>query len=124
MNISLLFALALFLVIGASTHASTNVQTRPLSLPDCIQLALRHNLQIKITRYEPEIARRELRIATSAYEPTLNLSQRHSYDAAPGGLDDQNRPYPGTTRPKTSECEVGIARNGFRGGFDSEFLVV
>jgi len=97
MNISLLFALALFLVIGASTHASTNVQTRPLSLPDCIQLALRHNLQIQITRYEPEIARRELRIATSAYEPTLNLSQRHSYDAVPGGLDEQNRPYPGTT---------------------------
>jgi hypothetical protein len=31
---------------------------------------------------------------------------------------------PRRPRPKTSECEVGIARNGFRGGFDSEFLVV
>ena len=97
MKISLLLALALFLVIGASAHASTNTQTRSLSLPDCIQIALGHNLQIQITRYDPEIARRELRIATSAYEPTLNLSQRHSYDAAPGGLDEQNRPYPGTT---------------------------
>ena len=97
MKIPLLFTLAMFLVIGAPTHASTNMQTRSLSVPDCIQIALRHNLQIQITRYDPDIARRELRLATAAYEPSLNLSLRHSDDAAPGGLDAQNRPYPGTT---------------------------
>lgn len=72
-------------------------QSRTLALIDCIQLALEHNLDLKIARYDPQFARLSLSLAYTAYEPSLNFNANHYYSASPGGLDPQNRPYPGTT---------------------------
>jgi outer membrane protein len=55
----------------------TNFTVRPLSLKDCIEIALKQNLDIKIQRYEPEIARYELSLAYAAYEPALSGSGLH-----------------------------------------------
>ena len=71
--------------------------TRQLALMECIQLALEHNLDLKIARYDPQIARLNLRLAYAAYEPSLNFNATHYYSASAGGLDSQNRSYPGTT---------------------------
>ncbi len=80
----------------------TTAQARRLTLMDCIQLALEHNLDLKIARYDPQFARLNLSLAYTAYEPSLNVNANHYYSASPGGLDPQNRPYPGTTSESDS----------------------
>jgi outer membrane protein TolC len=70
--------------------------TRALSLDDCIQIALQHNLDVQITQLEPELAQFALQGAYGTYDPSLSLSARHSYELSPGGLDDQSRSFSGT----------------------------
>lgn len=69
---------------------------RTLSLEDCIKLALEHNLDVQITRLDPDVARFTLSGAYAGYDPTLSLSGRHSYELSPGGLDSQGRSFTGT----------------------------
>ena len=93
--LSQLAVLAAWSVIAA--EEVTEPPTRQLALMECIQLALEHNLDLKIARYDPQIARLNLSLAYAAYEPSLNFDATHHYSASAGGLDPQNRPYPGTT---------------------------
>jgi outer membrane protein len=61
----------------APTNAATN--TRSLSLQDCVQMALEHNLDLQINRYNPQIARFALNAAYSGYDPTLFLQGFHGH---------------------------------------------
>lgn len=79
---------------GASHGAEVNEQ--PLSLEDCIQLALERNLDLRIARYNPEIARSNLRLARARYEPVFFGSGIRNFSSSPGGIDAENRPFPGT----------------------------
>src|SRR6185436_12746916 len=81
----------------AAQGAETNSSIRRLSLSECIQIALEHNLDVKIVRYDVAIQRFFLSGAYGAYEPVLNISGQHFYSASPGGIDAENRPFPGTT---------------------------
>src|SRR5690349_14397024 len=83
---------------------------RQLALAECIQLALEHNLDVKIARYNPELAQYNVNLAYSRYEPSFNASMIRSFSSSPGGVDDENRPYPGTVTEQDS------LRFGF-GGF-------
>jgi len=65
--------------------ASTN--TRAMSLEDCIQEALQHNLDVQIQRYNPQIALYTLRSAYAGYDPSLNISGQHAYSVSPGGYN-------------------------------------
>jgi outer membrane protein TolC len=85
------------LLCGAPCFAQTNATPRKLSLSECIRIALEHNLDVKVARFEPEIARQNLSVAYGAYEPTFEVGGTHSYSTSPDGIDAQNRPYPGTT---------------------------
>src|SRR5437762_13955855 len=62
----------------AQTNAPTNV--RRLSLQDCIQLALQHNLDLQIDRYNPQISLYNLGGAYGAYDPSLFLSGQHDHN--------------------------------------------
>jgi outer membrane protein TolC len=53
--------------------------TRELSLQDCIELALKHNLDLKIDRYNPEIQFFGLEVYYGYYDPTLTLSGQHDH---------------------------------------------
>lgn len=68
-------------------------QVRELSLVDCIQIAVEHNLSVQIARYEPAIAKHNLDLAYARYEPTFDFSTLHSFSSSPGGIDAQNRPF-------------------------------
>ena len=81
----------------APNNGTTNTTARPLSLIECIQIALEHNLDVKVARFGPEIARQNLSVAYGAYEPTFEVGGTHSFSTSPGGIDTQNRPFPGTT---------------------------
>jgi outer membrane protein TolC len=88
---------------GTVAMAQTNATPalRQLSLKDCIQLALQHNLDLQIDRYNPEISLFNLKGAYGAYDPTFSLSGQHDHNEAgsqilgggfgiPGSISDDN----------------------------------
>ncbi len=64
-------------VVLAQTNAAPEV--RKLSLQDCIQLALQHNLDLQIDRYYPQISLFNLRANYGDYDPNLSLSGQHDH---------------------------------------------
>jgi outer membrane protein len=82
---------------GVLRAGETNSTPVRLSLQDCVGLALKHNLDIKIARCDVEVSRDNVSGAYGAYEPVLDVSGSHSFSASPGGVDAENRPFPGTT---------------------------
>jgi outer membrane protein len=59
---------------------------RVISLQDCLQFALQHNLDIQIQRYNPIISQFTLDISYDTYEPTLSLNANKQYSGSPGTL--------------------------------------
>ena len=61
--------------------AQTNAPARRvLSLDACIDEALRHNLDIQIERFDPELSRYNLALAYSPYDPTFSLGGTHNHN--------------------------------------------
>src|SRR5688572_22341668 len=90
--------LVCLLLLAAPAQANeTNSIPRNFSLSECIRIALEHNLEIRIARLTPKIRAHNLAAAFGVYEPSLDLAGTHHYSASPGGIDEQNRPYVGTT---------------------------
>jgi len=52
---------------------------RAMSLQDCIQMALEHNLELRIERYSPELALFNLKAGYGAYDPVFGASGEHDY---------------------------------------------
>jgi outer membrane protein TolC len=78
--------LALFAAVAA-TAAQTGTNTpagRAMSLPDCIQAALAHNLDVQIERINPQISRFNLNAAYSGYDPAFTASGQHDYNKSGG----------------------------------------
>jgi outer membrane protein len=55
----------------------------PLSLQEAIQRALAHNRQIKVVRFEPEIARARLLEGKGSFDPTLTVSREYAREQTP-----------------------------------------
>jgi outer membrane protein len=70
-----------FVTASLASFGQTNApgKVRELSLQDCIELTLRHNIDLKIDRYNPEIQLYALRGAYGAYDPNLSLSGQHDH---------------------------------------------
>ena len=81
--------------------------TRTMSLQDCIQQTLQHNLQLQIQRYNPKISLYDLDIAYSGWDPTLTASGTHNHNVSGGGLGPS---LTNTIPPSTTEV------NSFRSG--------
>ena len=98
------------LIIGTAPGAeSESSARRVVTLEDCIQEALQHNLGLQIARYGPQISRYNLNAAYGPYDPAFSLSGEHDYSLSPGGLDAQSRPFSGT------ETESDRFSTGLRG---------
>lgn len=97
--------MAAALTLGARAEST---QTRALSLEDCIQIAIQHNLDVQIVRTAPQIAQFTLSGAYGSYDPLFRFSGSHDYDLAPGGFDDQGRFYVGT-ESETDSFGSGIS---------------
>jgi HAE1 family hydrophobic/amphiphilic exporter-1 len=67
---------------AAAVLVGMNTPMRQMSLADCIQEALQHNLDVQIERTVPQISLYNLRGAYSGYDPLLNVSGQHNYDAS------------------------------------------
>lgn len=77
----------LFGFAAAVGAQSTNNAVRSLSLQQCIDLALEHNLELQIERYSPEIARFTLSGSYAAYDPIFNFRASKAYVDKPGAFD-------------------------------------
>jgi len=69
-----------------------------MSLEDCIETSLQHNLDVRIQRYNPEINLYTLNSVYGAYDPNLSLTISHQYSESSGGIDAQGRLFPGTSQ--------------------------
>jgi len=93
--------------VRARQEARSAPSERVLSLEDCIKLALENNLDVQITRLDPELAQFSLSGSYASYDPALSLSGSHSYDRSPGGRDTQNRPFTGA-ESETDSFSIGV----------------
>ena len=106
--------LLLITVVGtASAFCQTNNATldkRSLSLQECLELALRNNLDLQIERASTDIARFKLDGAYGIYEPVFSFQARHDFVSQPGDFDPQkfNPDFPYELRTETG----GAALNG------------
>src|SRR5258708_2502626 len=71
---------------SALPEPSSTRAPRMLSLAECVQLALEHNLDIQIQRYNPIIDQYTLDLSYAGYEPTFNFSAQKNYYSSPGGF--------------------------------------
>ena len=62
---------------AAAVPAGMNAATRTMSLEDCIQEALQHNLDVQISRYIPQIQLFTVRAGYGAYDPTFDFTATH-----------------------------------------------
>jgi outer membrane protein TolC len=84
------------LLLAAAGRAADPAASRVLSLDDCIREALARNHELRIARYEPQIASNRLRLARADYDPTLKVDAERESEEAPGGLDEFNSPVTGS----------------------------
>ena len=69
---------------AAARLVGMNAATHQMSLEDCIQEALQHNLDVQIERYAPQISLYTLHAGYGGYDPTFSFSgQRTRNDTGP-----------------------------------------
>jgi outer membrane protein TolC len=88
--------LALLLVWQTSeSHGQTNAVERSLSLSQCFRIAVDHNLDVKIARFNPEIQQHNLSASYGAYEPASAFAATRGFSAAPVTLNALGEPVTG-----------------------------
>jgi hypothetical protein len=77
---------------------TTNITVVPLSLEQAIQLALEHNIDLQVSRYNPVIMEYERRALYGYYDPTLGgqWAKRHAEREAGGFNNNTGVSFPGT----------------------------
>ena len=106
--LSALFAVVSTTVAQTATNAPAG---RVMSLQDCIQAALAHNFDVQVQRINPQISLYNLDAAYSGYDPTFNVSGKHSYSVSPGSYNS----YTGTNSP-SSISDANSFSSGISGG--------
>ncbi|MBK9139119.1 MAG: TolC family protein [Verrucomicrobia bacterium] len=79
--------LAALVAMAALPMTGEETRTRQLSLEDCIQLALQHNLDIQVVRREPAIAELNLSLAYAGYDPVFSAGYNHFFNQNPGAFN-------------------------------------
>ena len=63
--------------VTVPTNTMATVATHPMSLDDCIQEALKHNLDVQISRFNPQIQLYTVRGSYGGYDPTFDITGQH-----------------------------------------------
>jgi outer membrane protein TolC len=84
-NMKLLPALAAAALLAPALLPAAEPAVRPISIDECIQQALQKNLDIRISRYLPDLSEAELWGSYAAYDPTFRFSANRRIEQDPGG---------------------------------------
>lgn len=102
------YILGLSLLASTSLFAQTN-SVRPLSLQECIRLALEHNFAVKIERLNPLISRFRLESAAAYTDPILSGEASHSSNTSEGGVfQGTGLPFPASVSERQTVA-VGLS---------------
>jgi len=112
---------ALFTVAASAQPVDRPV--RPLSLSECVELALAHNLDIRIQQEEPKQDRFTLEGSYAAWDPSFTSTLVHNYNSSPGGTDGEGRALPSTeiNTESLSPGLTGVLPTGMRYDLTSNF---
>ena len=99
--------LGIGITLGLQAQVDPGSSVTPLSLNDCIQMALERNLTLKVERIRPVIADSNLSIAYAGWDPSFTSSYTRFHRQQPGRVDEFNRPIPGTSSD-TDNISTGI----------------
>jgi outer membrane protein len=97
MKKTLCFLALLFAAAGQTVGAesvSINSQPNALSLKDCIEMALRNNLELRIERYNPQLALFDLNAARGGYDPVARGNAEHDNRTQGRRLDELGQVVP------------------------------
>ena len=83
----ILFGNAIAFCALTASGQQSNATVRSLSLRDCIETALEHNLNLQIGRLSPAVARYRWKTSRGIYDPVLTLSAAKTFVDQPAQLD-------------------------------------
>jgi outer membrane protein TolC len=99
-------------VIGFAMCGQVVAAERPMTLAETIELATKHNLDVQIERYNPQLAVYNLEGLYGAYDPGINFLGAHNHDEA-GPNRYSGIPIPGQT---TDADRFALGLGGANGG--------
>jgi outer membrane protein len=103
-----LLVLALSLAVTSGLWAQ-DAPERIITLDECIRLGLVENLDVRIVRYQPQLARYDVAGAYGAYDPQLFASGSRSGSTRPGAFNPEIGTIP------TSTTDADSFQAGLRG---------
>ncbi len=89
-----LAAVLIFAAMLSAGRAQTNAPVRALSLQDCITEALKHNFDVQVSRYNPQIDLYNVYSTYGGWDPLFKFSGTHNYNTQPSGLNADQNPTP------------------------------
>jgi outer membrane protein TolC len=105
--------LSLVGILGLSLVGQAIAAERPMTLAETIELATKHNLDVQIERYNPQLAVYSLEGLYGAYDPGISFSGEHSHDEAGSRLLGGGFSIPGST---SDQDTFGLGLGGANGG--------
>ena len=78
-------------VCGLASAQTNPPAVRALSLSECLTEAIRHNFDVQVARYQPQLSLYDLNLAYAGYDPNFNVGGAHSHNDA-GGFLGTNSP--------------------------------
>jgi outer membrane protein TolC len=90
MHVRVLVSLAACIAVTAWAQVTVSPpERRSISLRDCLELALKHNLDLQVENLAADIAGYNVRGAYGAYVPLFSFEARHDFVSQPGNFDPQ-----------------------------------
>lgn len=80
MQVTRIFCALLAVGLAPALRAAPAAKPQELSLDECVQIALQHNLDVQIQRINPQIGRLTLSGAYGAYDPSFTAGYSHNYN--------------------------------------------
>ena len=78
------FILGVSAALGLTTANATEIPSGPVTLEQCIQIALENNLGVRISNYQPRLATLNLQGSYGAYDPRFNWGATDSFRESKG----------------------------------------
>jgi outer membrane protein TolC len=101
------------LCCAVAAQAQSN-KLQSLTLEQAIQMAIEHNLNLKIQRYIPELDQFTLGAAYgTAYEPAFNVTNRESFSANPGRIFNGIQSPAQNLNDQNYQFGIGGANGGY-----------